>query len=341
MSGLALRPLSRDAASLCAIDDKYFDSLQREELRRHFDANELPFIERELTQLRVKAFEVKFPDAKARGFLPKATDIAPSAMTFEFKVYTPVGAAKVINPKSGDIPRLELGARSVTCRIVPVGIAYAFTIPELREAARIGTQLQTIKPRLARETIERGIDELLAFGDLANTTGQDGLPILGFANNTDVAGLTIETFEYWLDGGDSGATMLAQLSNMCDQVSNRSNGLYRCSDLLLPLSRYNYANSKPYSDTIGDSVLAVFRKNHPEVNVQPWEKLETAGASNRPRAIAYAKTPEVLEAVVPQEFEMMPPERDGFELVTDCWSTCGGVKIYQPTAVVYADGATA
>ena len=30
----------------------------------------------------------------------------------------------------------------------------------------------------------------------------------------------------------------------------------------------------------------------------------------------------------------------GFELINDCWATCGGVKIYQPTAVVYADGAT-
>lgn len=334
-----LRPIARRADQLCAVSDEFYDQIQRDVLRRHFDANELPFIERELTVLRAKAFEVKFPDAKARTFLPLASDIPSSAMTFEFKVFTPVGAAAVINPKAG-VPRLEVGARSVTARIVPVGIAYAFTVQELRESARVGSQLQTIKPRLARETVERGIDELLAFGDLVNTSGQDALPLWGFANNTDVVNLGLETFSYWMDNGDSGLTMLAELSNMVDEVSTRSKGMYTCSDLLLPLSRYNYAASKPFSESIGESVLAVFRKNHPEVNVRPWEKLETAGASSKPRAIAYAKSAEVVEAVIPQEFEMMPPEREGFEMVTDCWATCGGVKIYQPSAVVYADGAT-
>ncbi len=340
MSGSLVRPLSRSADQLYALSGEQFDRLQRDELRRHFDANELPFLERELTQLRAKAYEVKFPEAKARRFLPLATDIAASAMTFEFKVYTPVGAAKIINPKAGDLPRIELGAKSITCRIVPIGASFAFTVQELREAVRIGTPLQTIKPRLTRDAVERGIDELLAFGDLVNTSGQDGMPMLGFTNNSDVITGGIETFSYWLDNGDSGLTMLAELSNMCDEVSTRSKGLFSCTDLLLPLSRYNYAASKPFSESIGESVLAVFKKNHPEINVQPWEKLETAGVTSAPRAIAYSKNAEVLEAVIPQEFEMMPPERHGFEMVNDCWATCGGVKIYQPTAVVYADGAT-
>lgn len=340
MSGNVLRPLSRGADQLCVLSDQHYEQIQREELRRHFDANELPFLERELSFLRAKAYEVMFPAAQARTFLPLASDVPASAMTFEFKVYTPVGAAKVINPQAGDIPRIELGAQSITCRVVPVGVSYAFTIPELREAARIGAQLPTIKPRLASEAVERGIDELLAFGDLANTTGQTSLPICGFTNNADVVSQGLKTFSYWLDNGDSGLTMLAELSAMVDAVSTRSKGLFQCTDLLLPLSRYNYAASKPFSDNIGDSVLAILAKNHPEVTVRPWVKLETAGASSAPRAIAYCRNPNVAEAVIPQEFETMPPEREGFELVTDCWATCGGVKVYQPTAVVYGDGAT-
>lgn len=332
---------SRSIESYCVFSGEQYDRLQRDELRRHFDANELPFIERELNQLRVKAFEVKFPDSKARRFVPLATDIAPSAMTFSFKVYTPVGAAKIINPKASDIPRLELGARQVTCRVAPIGIAFAFTIPELREAARVGAPLQTIKPRLARDTIERGIDELLCFGDLGNTSGQESLPLLGLSNNSDVETGGIETFGYWVDGGDSGVTMLAEMNNVCTEVSTRSKGTYSCTTLLMPLSRYNAAKDKLLdSSGSSDSVLATFLKNNPGVEVYPWEKLETAGATSAPRMIAYAKNAEVLEGVIPQEFEMMPPERRGFELINDCWATCGGVKIYQPTAVVYADGAT-
>lgn len=336
-----LRALSRPIEQCVALPGEYYDRLQREELRRHFDANELPFIERELNQLRLKAYEVKFPESKARRFIPLATDIAPSATQFSFKVYTPVGAAKVINPKSGDIPRLELGAREVTCRVVPIGIAFAFTIMELREAARVGSPLETIKPRLARDTIERGIDELLAFGDLNNTSGQNSLPLLGLANNPDVEALGVEAFSYWVDGGNSGVTMLAEMNKVCTAVSTRSKGMFSCDTLLMPLSRYNAAKDK-LLDSAGSSktVLTAFRENNPGIDVQPWEKLETAGGTGAPRMIAYAKSAEVLEAVIPQEYEQMPVERKGFELVTDCWATCGGVKIYQPAAVVYADGAT-
>lgn len=332
---------TRPASQYAVFSDEHYDRLQREELRRHFDANELPFVEREITQLRAKAYEVQFPSSKARQFVPLATDIASSATQFSFKVYTPVGAAKVINPKAGDIPRLELGAREVVCKVVPVAIAYAFTIPELREAARIGTPLQTIKPRLARDTIERGIEELLAVGDLRNTAGQTGLPLLGLTNNTDVAALGLKAFGYWIDNGDSGVTMLAEMNDVCTAVSTRSNGMFTCDTLLMPLSRYNYAKTKLLdSSGSSDTVLAAFQKNNPDVKVFPWEKLETAGANSAPRMVAYAKSAEVLEAVIPQEFEMMPPERKGFELITDCWATCGGVKIYQPTAVAYSDGAT-
>lgn len=341
MSDSLLRSLSRRADQLCVLSDEQFDRYQRDELRRHFDANEIPFLERELSVLRAKAFEVKFPESKARRFVPLATDVPAWATQFEFKVYTPVGAAKVINPKAGDIPRLELGARSITCKVVPVGIAYAFTIPELRAAAALGAPLQTIKPRLARDTIERGIDELLAFGDLDNTSGQGGLPLLGLTNNTDVVNLGIKTFGYWIDDNDSGVTMLAEMNDVATSVSTRSKGLYTCSTLLMPLSRYNFAKDKLLdSSGSSDTVLTTFLKNNPGVSVEPWEKLETAGAANAPRMVAYAKSAEVLEGVIPQEYEQMPPERKGFELVNDCWATCGGVKIYQPVGVVYADGAT-
>lgn len=336
-----LNKLSRPADQLVVLSDEQFDRLQRDELKRHFDANEIPFIERELTQLRQKAFEVKFPDSKARLFVPLATDIAPSAMQFSFKVYQPVGAAEVVNPKADVIPQLEVGAREITAKVLPVGISYSFTIMELREAARVGAPLETIKPRLARDTIERGIDELLCFGDLANTSGQDGLPVYGIANNADVEGLTIETFSFWGTGGVSGETMLNEMNALMTKVSTQSQGMFRANTLLIPLNRYDVANTKLVSPESVKTVLNAFRENNPGVDVQPWVKLNSAGASAKPRMIAMYKSAEVLEGVVPQEFEMMPVERKGFRMVTDCWATCGGVKVYQPTGVAYADGATA
>lgn len=321
-----------------SIKDADYDKLLQAALRPHFDASETAFIEQQIVQLRTKTFELQFPENKARKFIPLATDIDASVSIFEFEVFTPVGAAKVINSGAKDLPRIEMGSRPVRGKVSDLGVSFGFTINELKEAARVGKPLATIKPRIAREAVERGIDEVLAFGDLANTTGQTGLQLLGLTNNTDVINLGLATFGYWVDGNDAADVMLAEMNALCTAVSNQSNGMFTANALILPLAKYNYAKDKVFSTLSGDSVLQVFKKNNPGVSVDPWEKLTLAGASNLvPRAIAYQKSSETLEGVVPQGFEMIPPQASGLEILTNCTARCGGVKIYQPLAFKYGD----
>jgi hypothetical protein len=88
----------------------------------------------------------------------------------------------------------------------------------------------------------------------------------------------------------------------------------------------------------GESVLSVFKRNNPQITmIAPWYKLRTAGAGGKPRAIAYQRDPMILESVIPQEFEVLPPEMKGFEFINNCHARCGGVKIYQPLALRYMD----
>ncbi len=328
------------------LTEKAFQTRQRFCLSQNFDANETLFLERELTQLRVKMFEQQFPPSLARTFAPKATDIAASADTYSFKVYKPVGMAKLIAYKAGDIPRVDVVATEVLGKVRPIGAAYGWDINELREAARLGLQLPEVKARAARDFIERGIDNCLAFGSLPDEAGlYPDVGLNGLANNTLVTALTVLTGGFWVDVNGVAnpapldpAVIMRQLQNMISTIGNTSKDVFKANTLLLPTAHYEYIRGATFSALTGESILTVWQRNNPQITtIAPWYKLNGAGVGGLPRAIAYQKDPMILESVIPQEFEVMPPEMKGFEFVNNCHARCGGVKIYQPLAMRYMD----
>ena len=328
------------------LTEKAFNARQRYVLSQNFDANETLFLERELTQLRAKMFEVQFPPSLARTFAPKATDIASSADTYSFKVYKPVGAAKLIAYKSGDIPRVDVVASEVLGKVRPIGAAYGWDINELREAARLGLQLSEVKARAARDFVERGVDECLAFGSLKDEGGlYPDVGMNGLVNNALVTNLGLLSGHIWVDANEvvpvtptDPALILRDLANMVSVISNVSKDVFKPDTILLPTGHYEYIRQAVFSALTGESILTVFQRNNPQITtIAPWYKLNTAGAGGLPRGISYQKDPMILESVIPQEFEVMPPEMHGFEFINNCHARCGGVKIYQPLAMRYTD----
>jgi hypothetical protein len=54
--------------------------------------------------------------------------------------------------------------------------------------------------------------------------------------------------------------------------------------------------------------------------------------------VCYRKDPNVLELIVPQEFEQFPPQERNLEVVINCHMRCGGVVCYYPLAISFGDG---
>ena len=322
------------------ITEAHFKALQRAFLTSHFDANETYFLERQLTQLRAKIFEIDFPPPLSRQFVPKATDIAPSATTFAYQVYEPVGAATFINYKSTDIPRVDTVTREVLGKVIPIGAAYGWDINELREAARLNVQLSDMKLKAARDLIERGIDKCVALGTIADETG--ALPdvgLTGLVNNPLVVTAGILAGHWWFAGTPpTPDVILADLTALIGSIQNLSKNVYHADTLLLPTAHYSYAEQVPFSALTGESILTVLKRNNPGLTlVAPWYLLDTAGAAGVPRAIAYQRDSMVLESIIPQEFEVLPPEMHGFEVINNCHARCGGTRIYRILGIKYQD----
>jgi hypothetical protein len=258
-------------------------------------------------------------------------------------VLKPVGLAKLINYKSKDIPRVDVVASEVLGKVRPIGASFAWDINELREAARLGLPLSETKMRMCRDTVERGIDQCLAFGSLPDEAGLlPDIGLNGLVNNALVVALTVLDGTFWLGGtAPDPADVLAELSLLASTASTFSDNIFTADTLLLPTAHYAYLQQSPFSTLTGESILTIFRRNNPQLTlIAPWYKLNAAGVNGVPRAISYQRDPAVLESVIPQEFEVMPPEMEGFEFVNNAHARCGGVKIYQPLAVRYLDFAT-
>ena len=90
------------------------------------------------------------------------------------------------------------------------------------------------------------------------------------------------------------------------------------------------------------TILRSFLANNPYIrNIDQWYRLDGAGAGGKNRGIVYKRDPMVLEGVVPLDFEQLPPQARNLEFVVPCQARCGGVKIYQPSAMRYVDFLTA
>lgn len=308
-------------------------------LSQHFDANETAFLERDLTYKRATIQQVLFEDLQARTFLPIANDIPPNAETYVWKVLTQTGKARVGARGNKDIPRVDVSGDERTGKTVKIDAAYGWELEELSEAARIGFPLMEKKLQAASRAIALGIDDVLATG---KPSGETGLPFTGFINNADVEGLGIinPAGDPWIEGTSTPAQLLQTLNAMVSEVVNDVGNIQQLypDTILLPTPEFMVAAQMHVDSTNDVSVLRSFLNNNPFIkNVAPWQKLVGGGAGGTNRAIIYKRDPLVLEGVAPLDFMSLPPQAQGFEMVVPCMGRAGGVKVYHPAAVRYAD----
>lgn len=300
------------------------------------DANETVFLERELTQLRVKAFEVRSEGLFARQFVPQATDIAASASQYAYKVWSQEGKAKIGGNSADDAPRIDLKAREVLGKIYPVTASWGWELSELREAIRQGIPLSDQLAKNARSAIDRGIDEMLAFGYTAQP-GETNVTTTGLLNNAAVVSNGIAALTNFTGASDPDL-MLAALNAMVTPIVTASKQEFIPDTILIDTTHYGVISTTKVGVDNDVTVLRSFLANNPYIkNVHQWYRCNGLGTNTTGRALAYKKDPEILESVIPQEFEQLPPQARNFEFVVNCHARCGGVKVYQPLAMKYGD----
>jgi len=318
------------------------NAMTSQELAKRFDANETAFLTRQLEYVRAKTFEIDYPDLKARSYIPIATDIPESVETYVYFARDRLGKAKIIANGVDDLPRIDVSAAERTGKVRQIGDSYGWDLNEMAEAARLGIPLSEQKATAAREAIEQAIDEVLCLGTTTHPD-QIGLNfgITGLLNNADVVsqGIINPAGDPW-STTPTAAEMLLDLNTMMNTIVNANSQKYIPDTILFAPAQFSLlATTSVGTDANQMTVLRSFLLNNPYIKtIDQWYRLTGAGAGGTTdRAIIFKKDPSVLEAVVPMEFRQEAPQARNLEFVVPCRARCGGVKVYKPAAIRYAD----
>jgi hypothetical protein len=306
---------------------------------RRLDSNETAILTRQLEFVRTKVFEVQYAALLALSFLPLMTDLPSWVSNVIQVVYDGTGQARIIgNAGSDDIPRVGVTASEQTVKVVSVAASYAFMLMELRTAIGTGIPLTDRKSLLARRVVDAALDELLATGSLSTLQiPQANTGMTGFINASAVPVFTTAAGSWAAATADA---IIKDMTGIINTPSQTTTQIFAATNVVMAPQKYDYLAVTPRSTNSDTTILEFLRKVNPGVSFDKWHRLTGAGAGGKDRVIAYTKSPEVIEGIVPITFEQLPPETRGFETSVIVHARCGGVDWHQPKAGVYADPTT-
>lgn len=317
------------------LSDQRFDTWSRRiasetGLFQREDANETAIFARQLEHVYTKTYDVKYPEFKARSFIPLDASVPSGAETYTYRQFDEVGMAELIANYADDLPDVTMFGKEFTGKCKSIGNAYSYSIQDVRRASMAGMALETSLPSIARRAHEAKHDKIAAFGDTLSG-------LVGFLNHPNVPLVTPTTGTWSTATADQ---IIADLDKLVNSIVTTTNGVHVPDTLLLPITQFLRLNNLQKSAASDKTVLQWYLENNPFIkNIDHWYVLDTANAAgNGPRAVAYQRSPEVLGLVIPQEFEQFPPQAKNLAFSVPCHSRCGGVKVTYPLAIAYMDG---
>lgn len=302
----------------------------------HLDADESVFFLRELENIKARSYDVKYALLKARMLFPVSTDGDPGATKITYRQYDMMGAAKIIANYADDLPRVDVKGKEFSAPVKEFGDAFGFNYKEIQSSAMTGKALDQRRAMTARRAAAQ-LENSIAFnGDAA--TG-----LTGFLTNANIGSATLPA-----DGSGSSKLwstktsqqILRDMNLVANTIVSVTKGVEVPDTLLLPIDKYTFVASTPRSDNSDMTILKYFLANNPFIKQVDWaNELTNAGAGGSiDRMIAYRRDPEALTLEIPSDYKQLEPQLRNLEYVINCVESIGGVIIYYPLSVCYADG---
>lgn len=335
---MATKKLSRAALALAAQMTESYNRMNAhsEDRDARMDAGETNVLAQQLEQMMLKVYEEKYPALKARQFFNVNSNVDTGADSYSFERTNEAGEAAFIDDDgyADDLPTVETSSSKELRGIAPIGIAYHYTMQDIRRAAFMKKDLSGKKARKARRAYERKFDRTAAFGSAEWRIGS------GLLNDADVDIKAPAAAGLWT--AKTGLQMLADLNRFVRTVNVDSKEVYNADTILMPTDHLWLAQQTLVSatgDGAGTTVLEAFLKANRGIRrVDSWNVLAGAGAGSTNRFMACDSSPDVVEIVEPQSFEIMPAQERNLAFVVNCHGRTAGAAIEEPLGVAYMDG---
>ncbi|MCI2243790.1 DUF2184 domain-containing protein [Xanthomonas sp. PPL568] len=303
-----------------------------------FDAQvAMGFVVAQTSIIEPGVYNTVYPDIQYRDLIPVDTSGSEFATSVTYYSQDQFGKADWINGNSDDIPKAGTNRAQFQTGIQTAGIGYGYGWEEVGRAQMLGINLQGDDAAAARRASEEMVDRVALLGDASK----------GFTGLFNAAGVTANaaTTANWTASTDPNL-IVAEVNNALINVFNGTNTTSMADTLLLPWNKYQLLATRRMSDNSDMTIMQYLMRNNiytvqtgQPLTIRGLRGLDTAGAGNTTRMVAYRNSPQVLKLHMPMPHRFLPVYQSGpLQWNVPGVMRLGGLDVRLPKQVVYVDG---
>jgi hypothetical protein len=299
------------------------------------DAQDAYFLSNQLQSFDQTKYYHLIPGVVGRRIVPAASNVSAAMPVYKWRMTKLQGAAKKGLGHARNAPTVSLVQTEETQAIKTFETTQQYSIDEVRAAREAGEDLPEDTRRASVAAIEASIDTCIASGDTVSG-------ITGLENNSGVLANAAGTA--WASA--TADQILTNLTNLVadtmaalkqGQVPNSGVPAFNQFSLYIPESNMIRLATLKLGSTDSISVLKYIRDNFYMIkDIKPWHRL-TKGVL-APALDDGSMNPMAAEAILPMDFEQLPEQYEGRNIVVPCAGKCGGVAFRYPIAFRYLTG---
>lgn len=296
----------------------------------------LGFVTAQTTYIETGVYRARYPQVRYPGLIPVDYSAPEWIKTVSYFSMDVAGRAEWTADRARDLQvvGIEFGRSETPVYMADIG--YDYGLEEVNQAALLGMNLPNEKAMAARLVYELTVDSIAFTGD--EEKGWDGL-----FNSAAVIADSAETGD-WDNENTTEDQILGDVNAALSGVYTATNESSMADTLLLPSLKMQKIASTRLGDT-GQTILEFLRRANVytaetgnPLNIRGMRGLNTAGAGDTARMVAYRNSSEVLKMHVPMRHRFLPVQVLGLTFMIPGIFRLGGLDIRLPKEVRYVDG---
>lgn len=325
--------------------DRMWDQAERAAKMSVYDQEGLGFAIEQTSYVESQVNEIRYPDITYQDLVPLDFSADDWAKSITFFASDKIGAAKLFNHLSDDIPNADVSRTKHEEPIHMAAIGYTYTMEEMGSASRLNLSLEMDRAMAARRAYEEFMEEAAFLGIPGIETGSGSTGLFNNANVTIVE----DSGGAWT-AANIATNAKTDINNALINQHTAANTVEIADTVLMPTSNYLLLATTQNSTASDISVLEYILRSNPytattgqPLMIRAERQLDALGTSVSPaggRMVCYSRRdPTAIKMHVPMQHRFLPPQGPyGLTFKVPGIFRTAGLEIRRRGSVRYVDG---